>query len=161
MKTGAKCFDIYRPPLVSAPFREWFRGGGRGKKRKRRKRRAVVIFSGERPTTTGTTVGTHTSEPVRFNFSRALGLIVKNIGPGWESGKIVQGPSTGSWPKKGSNLLEFTTLSLLAENYVTGRGLVGGRLIEAAIASPASHSFARRGKNTGTRRCRGSPNGNS
>lgn len=81
--------------------------GGRGE-------RWWVIFSGERPTTTGTKgsdVGTHTSEPVRFNFSRALALIVKNIGPGWESGKIVQGPSTGSWPKKGSNLLEFTTLS--------------------------------------------------
>lgn len=107
-------FRYLSAATCSAPFREWFRGGQREEKKEEEEESGGGLYfleKGQRRRGKGSDVGTHTSEPVRFNFSRALALIVKNIGPGWESGKIVQGPSTGSWPKKGSNLLEFTTLS--------------------------------------------------
>lgn len=186
MKTGAKCFDIYRLPLLPGRFADASEPGRRPEGRKGRGGRGDLRWSGLYFLEKGQRQRARDLERTRVNRTiqfpllpsldggaPPLGLIVKNIGPStkaafssWKTRTIVfvQGPSTGSWPKKDSNLLGPSN-PLLAENYVTpSRPVLCSRvyLIESAIASPASHSFARRleGKIQGLGGA-GSPNGNS
>lgn len=99
-----------------------------------------------------------------LSLAPSLALIVKNIGPSgqFESSFFLrarssQGPSIGSWPKKGSNLLGPSN-PLLAENYVTPSrpvlcSRVSNRVRNREPREPLVCEEAR-GKNTGTRRCR-------
>lgn len=189
MKTGAKCFDIYRLPLLPGRFAdasepgrrpERRKGrGGRGDLRWRRGSGLYFLEKGQRQRARDLE-RTRVNRTIQFPLlpsldggAPPLGLIVKNIGPSGQfesSFLLVEDahdrvrPRTIDWIVA-KERFEFTRPLELAENYVTpSRPVLCSRvyLIESAIASPASHSFARRleGKIQGLGGA-GSPNGNS